>query len=617
MNQSWELRTKIPFASVGNREAIRRLFPFLRPYLFRGFLGVALAVPVGLMDSGVALLLQMYIDSAVDVAAERIDLSGMSYIPLLVILFGLVQSGLTFGVDYFTTWSVTKVANDLKLALFARLVETDAAVFDRNSSGMMSLRYAADADAATGGIIRGMKSFLQRTTRAAGLVAVLFYMSWQLAIFGIGMIGVGFLPLKRVRRKIRALVRESIAIGAAIGTNYTEAIHGNRTAAAYNLQRYQTSRIREGLDNVFRIGIKLVQRTNLLKFSMRMATALGLAVTMWIAGRLILSNRITIGEFSSFVATLMLLYGPLKDYGNVLTGLQTSLMAAERVAQILDHRPEIRSKPGAAALTGVRDAIRYDNVVFEYAPGTPVLKGVTFEAKVGRSVAFVGNSGGGKSTIANLLPRFYDVKSGAITIDGADVRDLELTSLRDCVAVVFQDNFIYNGTIRENIVMGRPGAGEEEIRAAARAACLDDFVASLELGLETEVGERGVALSGGQKQRVAIARAFLKDAPIVVLDEATSALDSRSEAVVQRAIENLMRDKTVLIIAHRLTTVINADAIMVVMNGEIVESGSHGELIARPDGVYASLYRTQLDAGPGREAGRAVDPAIADEGVPA
>lgn len=268
----------------------------------------------------------------------------------------------------------------------------------------------------------------------------------------------------------------------------------------------------------------------------------------------------------------------------------------ERVFGLLDRMPAIQSKENAKPMTGLQKQIEYKDVSFAYEKGRPVLKHVNLTINKGQTIAFVGNSGGGKSTLISLLPRFYDLgnNSGQILIDGTNIKDLDLDSLRQNIAVVFQDNFLFDGTIRENILLGNENAKEEDIQKAIQMACLDEFIKTLKDGLDTRIGERGVLLSGGQKQRIAIARAFLKNAPIVILDEATSALDNKSEAVVQQAIDNLMQDRTVLIIAHRLSTVRNADKIVVVNYGEIVESGSHDELLKMENSVYASLYRAQL-----------------------
>ena len=289
-----------------------------------------------------------------------------------------------------------------------------------------------------------------------------------------------------------------------------------------------------------------------------------------------------------------MLYTPIKAIGNNFNAVQMALMAMDRVFELLDGKPDIVSKKDAKLLPGIKKGIEYRDVCFEYEPGKPILKHINLKIKKGETVAFVGNSGGGKTTMVNLLPRFYDVTGGAVLFDGIDVRDLNLDSLRENIAIVFQDNFLFSGTIRENILLGKENATEDEIRTAVKNACLEEFINGLEKGLDTEIGERGTLLSGGQKQRIAIARAFLKNAPVVILDEATSALDNKSEAVVQQAVDNLMKDRTVFIIAHRLSTVRHADKIAVINYGELVELGTHEELLQREGSIYASLYQSQL-----------------------
>jgi subfamily B ATP-binding cassette protein MsbA len=271
-----------------------------------------------------------------------------------------------------------------------------------------------------------------------------------------------------------------------------------------------------------------------------------------------------------------------------------SLLAMERVFTALERVPEIKNCPNPQKLEKPRKCVEYKDVSFSYVKGKQVLDNVNLKINIGETIAFVGNSGGGKTTLVNLLPRFYDVTKGKVLIDGIDIKELDMDSLRDNIAIVFQDNFLFGGTIRDNITLGKENATEEEINQAIKSACLDEFISTLDKGLDTEIGERGVLLSGGQKQRIAIARAFIKNAPIVILDEATSALDNKSEAIVQQAIENLMEDRTVFVIAHRLSTVRNATKIVVVNYGKIAEIGSHEELINKENGIYASLYKTQL-----------------------
>ncbi len=364
-------------------------------------------------------------------------------------------------------------------------------------------------------------------------------------------------------------------------SHYNETYNGNRIIASYNLYKYQSARFRETLRSVFKLGIKMIQRTGMMSPLMHFIVSLGIAAVIWTGSYLIVHQQISAGNFVSFITALIMLYNPIKSIGNNYNNVQMALMAMERVFRNLGRVPSIRSNPEAQELTTVGDCIEYRDVCFGYKPGHPVLKHVNLKIAVGQTVAFVGNSGGGKTTLVNLLPRFYDVNSGQVTIDGTDIRRFSLDSLRDKIAVVFQDNFLFDGTIRDNILLGKENATKQELDAAVRDACLEEFIGGLDLGLDTRIGERGVLLSGGQKQRIAIARAFLKNAPIVILDEATSALDNKSEAVVQKAIDNLMKDRTVFIVAHRLSTVRNADRIVVVNYGEIVESGTHQELLEK------------------------------------
>ncbi len=343
----------------------------------------------------------------------------------------------------------------------------------------------------------------------------------------------------------------------------------------------------------------MTQRTAWLTPMMHITTSLGVAAAIGYGSHLIISGELTTGAFVSFITALLLLYNPMKHIGNQFNKVTFSFMAVERCFSLLERTPPIRDKENAVELKEVKDTIEFRNVDFSYKKGVPVLKKINLNVKVGQSIALVGNSGGGKSTIVNLIPRFYDVttRKGGIFIDGIDIRDMTLESLRDKMAVVFQDNFLFDGTVRDNVKIGKPDATDEEIMAALDMAFLTDFIKSQKDGLDTRIGERGVLLSGGQKQRVAIARAFIKNAPIIILDEATSALDNKSEVVVQKAIENLMKDRTVFVIAHRLSTVRNADRIVVVNEGEIVETGTHDELMTIESGVYRALYNTQFQKG--------------------
>ena len=450
------------------------------------------------------------------------------------------------------------------------------------------------ADNACAGLLDNLKVFMQRLFSSLSLLCVLFYNSWQLALIAVGVLGCAFAPVAQIRKRINEVMQRTLVADSAIITAYNEAYSGIKTISSYNLEAQQRSKFAEILKNIFTVNIKMVQRTSWLSPFMHVIVSVGIGLAIGYGSHLILTKQITAGNFVSFITALIMLYTPIKNLGNNFNAVQFSFFSIEQVFNILESEPKIKDKENAVAMSPNYKQITFEDVCFEYQKDVPVLKHINLTVNHGETVAFVGNSGGGKTTIVSLLPRFYDVTSGAIKVDGVDIRDLTLKSLRQNIAVVFQDNFLFSGTIKENILLGNANATDDEVKKALEMAYLDDFVASLENGWDTYIGERGILLSGGQKQRVAIARAFLKNAPIIILDEATSALDNKSEAIVQRAIENLMQDKTVFVIAHRLSTIQNADKIVVINQGEIVEMGSHDELLNVENGAYKTLYNAQF-----------------------
>ena len=340
--------------------------------------------------------------------------------------------------------------------------------------------------------------------------------------------------------------------------------------------------------------MSLVKRAGWMSPLMYLIASCGIATVLWYGTHLITTGSMTAGAFASFVTSLLLLYKPIKTLGNTLTGLQAIFVAMGRVFELFDLDAEIKDRKDSVELKGLKSSIAFNNVNFGYNDEVTVLKNLNLQVAKGETLAIVGNSGGGKSTLVNLIPRFYDIKSGSITIDGIDLRDYSMRSLRNNISMVFQDNFLFSGTIRENILMGKPDATEEELNKAIESAHLQEMIAELPDGLDTELGERGTTLSGGQRQRVAIARAMIKNSEIVILDEATSALDNKSEAVVQQALDNLIQNRTVFVIAHRLSTIKNADRIAVINEGQLVELGSHDELMQIEHGCYKSLYEMQF-----------------------
>lgn len=562
----------------------KNIYPYVKPYWSRALAAVFVTIPVGMMDTAIPWALKNYMDSITTGKSSII----VSYMPFLILLFAATQSVFTYLATYLNAWVGAKISAGLKYDLFKKLMRNDASFFDKNVSGTIQMRFNTDVDTACSGLLNHLKMFSTRIFNSLSLIIALFVISWRMAIVAIIILLFALYPLTTIRKRIGGIVEQTVFSGSAIATHYIEAFSGNRIVTSYNLYDYQKRKISDALDFAFKLGIKMTQRTGILSPIMHLTIGAGIAIIIWFGSYLILNDLLTAGGFVAFTTSVIMLYQPIKSMGNDFNSVQLSLMAIERVFTLLKETPAIKNRPNARRLTSVKNKIEYKDVCFEYEKDRPILKNINFTANVGETVALVGNSGGGKTTLVNLLPRFYDITSGSIFIDGVDIRSLELDSLRDKIAVVFQDNFLFGGTIRDNILLGKENASQEELEQAVKSACLKDFVSKLDKGLDTEIGERGVLLSGGQKQRVAIARAFIKNAPIVILDEATSALDNKSEAIVQKAIDNLMKDRTVFVIAHRLSTVRNADKIVVVNNGEIVEIGTHDELINK-NGAYAAL----------------------------
>lgn len=568
----------------------RRMWPFVRPIWLPALLSVLVCIPIGSLDAAIALFLKPYTDMVV----VGKDMSSPWYIPILIVSFTTVQGLLNYFSAYLNTWVGGKLTMSLKKKLYSKLVAFDPSFFDRTTSGEILFRFNSDADLACAGLLQNLKNFITRIFSSIALVGVLFYNSWQLSIMAIIILFIAIAPLTRVRKLIKSIIAKNNASIFALNTTYNETFAGNKTITAYNLQEYQKNRFFEILEGVFSLTVTMTRRTAWMSPFMHIVISIGLGLAVAWGSWLIVSGTISSGNFVSFITALLMLYTPLKNISNNVVAVQNSFMAIERIFELFEQKIPLADRPDAVPLQGIRTGITFENVGFAYIHDRPVLQNINLDVKVGETLALVGNSGGGKSTLVSLLPRFYDVTQGAIKIDGKDIRDYTLQSLRANIAVVFQDNFLFAGTIRENILLGHPGATDEEINRALDCAYLTDFISSLPDGINTEIGERGILLSGGQKQRVAIARAFLKNAPIVVLDEATSALDNKSERVVQQAIDNLMRDKTVFVIAHRLSTVRNADRIAVISEGHLAELGTHNELMAMPDGIYRRLYDMQF-----------------------
>lgn len=570
---------------------LKRIYVFIKPYLGRVIIGFIIAIPVGLLDGVVAYALKPYMD---EVLIKKNMLLAF-LIPFGIIMFAALQGVLRYLNDYLANWCGQKVTNSVKIALFDRLVHMDPKFYDDNSSGIVLTRYLSDPDTASRGILDNIKAFTAAGTGAVALIGVMLYNSWQLALVGVLVLCVAFLPVALIRKRIKAASTKNMVLGGDLTTNFNETYSGNKIIAAYNLSKHQHQKFINNINAMFDVNMSLVKRAGWMSPIMYLIASVGIALVLGYGTYLVITGKMSSGSLLSFVTSLLLLYKPIKTMGNTLTSLQTLFVAMDRTFELFDLNPDIADKENAVALEQIKDGVSFEHVCFEYEKDVPVLKDINLNVKLGETLALVGNSGGGKSTIANLIPRFYDVKSGSIKIDGVDIRDYKLESLRNNIAIVFQDNFLFSGTIRENLLMGNFNATDEQIEEVVRAAHLDEFLHEMPDGIDTYIGERGTSLSGGQRQRVAIARAMLKNAPIIILDEATSALDNKSEAIVQKALENLMKNKTVFVIAHRLSTISNADRIAVINEGELAEIGTHEELMNLPNGKYRLLYEMQFN----------------------
>lgn len=573
-----------------NYHSLSRILPYFRPYLFRTFLALGLAIPIGALDAVIALALKPYMD----IVMLNKQIHSTWYIPFLIILFTTIQGSLNYLATYMNDWVGGRVTNDLKIDLYTKLMRQSSYFFDKQTSGKVLKAYNNDADKSCSGLLSNMKSCISRLFSSISLIGVLFYNSWQLAIIAVSVLTCAMIPLMKMKSAIKDVYNRSEGENAKVLTTYNEAFGGNKIIAAYNLYDLNSKKFSELVHTVFNLKMKITQHVGWLSPMMHIIVSVGIGAVIGLGSYFIVKGSLTAGQFVSFITALIMLYTPIKGLGNNAKNMTTCLCAMDRVVSKLDKKTGFQDKKDAVDFPKFSEKITFDNVSFYYKKDVYVLHNISFEVKKGETIALVGNSGGGKTTIVNLLPRFYNTKGGDIKIDGTSIYKIKIDDLRANIAVVFQDNFLFEGTIRDNIMIGNLNATKEELQQAIKNSYLDDFINSLEKGLDTPIGERGVLLSGGQKQRIGIARAFLKNAPILVLDEATSALDNQAEHIVQQAIDNLMKDRTVFVIAHRLSTIQNADKIAVINHGYLTEMGTHDELLGISNGEYKKLYDMQF-----------------------
>jgi subfamily B ATP-binding cassette protein MsbA len=435
----------------------KKIYPYIKPVMFRVVLGFILSIPLGLLDGVTAFALKPYIDVVVNghpyvyksFTLTR-DMLAVA-IPWLIIVFALVQGFLKYINNYLVDWVSNTISNSVKIDLFKKLTTLDSKFFDENSSGIVLMRFLGDPDTASRSFIDSIKTIITCAVSSFGLIAVLLYNGWKLAFVAVVVLCCAFLPVALIRKKIKQVSNDSAVLGGGINTNFNETYHGNKIMTGYSLQGRLNKRFQKQIRKSFDLGMSLTKRVGWMSPLMYLIASVGVAIVMVYGNKLLMTGEMTTGSLASFITSLLLLYKPIKELGNTLTGMQGIFVAMSRVFELFDLVPEIQDKENAKTLECVNEGVKFENVYFEYEENKPVLKNINLNVKKGEMVALVGNSGGGKSTVVNLVPRFYDVKAGSIKIDGADIRDFTLLSLRHNISEVFQDNFLFSGTIRENI----------------------------------------------------------------------------------------------------------------------------------------------------------------------
>jgi subfamily B ATP-binding cassette protein MsbA len=556
---------------------------------------MALVLVLVALVAGATGLYPILIARAYDAFAAK-DAGALVYAPVLVVAVTAVKGFALYAQVLLTNRVVTRIEADMQAALYAHLIDADLAQLGRESPAALTQRFTTDFLFIKEALTRLSTVALRDIATLIALLAAMLWIDPVLTLVAAVAAPLLVRPIARIGRKLRRVSASTQeGVGAMAGL-VSESLGGARIAKTYRLEDYLKGRAKEAFDDVRALKMKAANARARLDPLLEIGGGLAVAGVLLLIGRRIVDGESTVGEFTGFVTALLLAAQPVRALGNLNAILQEAVAALQRTFAVMDEAPRIADRPGATALRVQGGEIRFAGARFRYREDAPALDGVDVIAPAGRTTALVGRSGSGKSTLLALVPRLYDVTGGAVLIDGQDVRDVTIASLRDRVAVVSQDALLFDDTIAANIAFGRPGANHAEVEGAARNAAAHPFIAALPEGYQTRVGPGGSRLSGGERQRVALARAFLKDAPILLLDEATSALDSESERLVQGALVRLMRGRTTLVIAHRLSTVRDADLIVVLEAGRVAETGSHAALLAR-GGAYARLHRLQTAGG--------------------
>ena len=578
------LNTETTPALVG-----RLVREYLRPHRGRLILAVLCMAIVAATTATNAYLMKPVFD---DVFILR-DQNMLLIIPVAIFAVALIKGMATYGQAVLMSYIGQRIVSTIQQIMFSHLMWADIAYFQNTSTGKLISRFNNDSNMLRAAVSNVLVGIAKDTLTLIFLIGLLFYHDWALALIAFFVFPTAVYPIVRIGQRMRKVSDNTQVQMGELTTLLDETFRGARHVRAYGMEHYEINRANKLIDIIFKLVQKAARVRSATHPIMESLGGIAVAVIIFYGGSQVIQGTTTPGTFASFISALLLAYPAMKNLANMNANLQEGLAAAQRIFLLIDSDPSIQNKSDASSMDSVKGDVSLINVNFSYEPERLALAGINLKIDAGQTAALVGPSGAGKSTILNLIPRFYDCDEGQVLIDGQDVRDVTVSSLRSKIALVSQDLTLFDDTIQSNISYGKLDAKQNEIISAAKAAEAHGFISSLANGYETHVGGRGLKLSGGQRQRIAIARAMLKDAPILLLDEATSALDSKTERQVQAALDKLTQDRTTIVIAHRLSTVIAADIIFVMESGKIVEQGTHSELIAKK-GSYAKLYEVQF-----------------------
>jgi len=569
-------------------DVYKRLLILAKAQIPRFLLAAVCMAIVGGATAAAAFLIKPALD---DIFLNRKETS-LYWIPAAVIIVYLVKGAANYGQHVLMNYIGNRIIADLRSVLYRNIQVQSLSFFTKNPTGTLISRVLNDVSLIYITVSNSVTSLFKDTFTLIALIGVVFYRDWKLALIALTIFPLAIYPIVLIGRKVRKTSMKTQITMGSLTDLLQETIAGSRIVKAFGMESYESNRFDKENERLFRLLIKNVMTKSLATPLMESLAGFGVAAIVFYGGFQVIKGTTTPGTFFSFLAALLMIYEPAKRLTNINSEIQQGIAAATRIFSVIDTVPEIRNRPGAVTLKHITKGIELRDVSFAYEE-TSVLKHINLNIRAGEIVAFVGTSGGGKTTLVNLIPRFYDVTEGAVLIDGRDIRDVTLQSLIAQIGMVTQQTFLFNDTVRNNIAYGDIQTSNDRIIAAAKAAHAHGFIMNLPNGYDTVIGELGVKLSGGERQRISIARALLKDAPILILDEATSSLDTESEMEVQAALDNLMQGRTTLVIAHRLSTIRHADRIVVLMKGEIVEEGSHEDLISR-QGEYYRLHQMQF-----------------------